>query len=210
MPAIYPLASTYLYAHTMPAHSKTPSRLRPARALLLLALSASAAHAQTDPATLQTPSLYAQYGLIDRGTDEWTAGFTLPWKPFPSLIFPRQLSLYWDVGVSRWSAPIRGHRKGTKVLNLKPTARWRGNEGRSRWFVEAGVGMSYALHKRYATEDRAFSTRFNFASHAGAGYLFGGHYDHEVLLRVEHHSNASIKKPNPGENFLQMRYALHF
>jgi len=194
----------------MHSHSNPPSRLRPACTLLLVALSASVAHAQTDPATLQTPSVYAQYGLIDRGTYELTAGFTLPWKPFPTLIFPRQLSLYWDLGVSRWSASIRGYRKGTQVLNFKPTARWRGSEGRSRWFVEAGVGMSYALHKRYATEDRAFSTRFNFASHAGAGYLFGGQYDHEVLLRVEHHSNASIKEPNPGENFLQVRYALHF
>ena len=31
-----------------------------------------------------------------------------------------------------------------------------------------------------------------------------------VILRVEHTSNASIKKPNPGENFVQLRYGYTF
>jgi len=26
----------------------------------------------------------------------------------------------------------------------------------------------------------------------------------------KHSSNASLKKPNPGQNFLQLRYARHF
>jgi len=195
---------------------KPGSRLRTAActlaalAALPLLAAVPAAHAESGPQTLQTPSLYVQYGLLDRGTYELTAGATLPWQPWPTLIFPRQLNLYWDIGVSRWTAPVGGYRKGTQVLTLKPVARWRPDAGRSRWFFEAGVGVSYALHKRYAVEDHPFSTRFNFASHAGLGYLFGSHYDHEVLLRLEHHSNAHIKRPNPGENFLQMRYALHF
>jgi len=29
-------------------------------------------------------------------------------------------------------------------------------------------------------------------------------------LRIQHSSNASLKKPNPGQNFLQLRYARHF
>jgi hypothetical protein len=29
-------------------------------------------------------------------------------------------------------------------------------------------------------------------------------------LRIQHSSNASLKHPNPGQNFLQLRYARHF
>ncbi|RYG65377.1 acyloxyacyl hydrolase, partial [bacterium] len=29
----------------------------------------------------------------------------------------------------------------------------------------------------------------------------------EIALRIEHFSNASIQKPNPGQNFVQLRYA---
>jgi len=76
--------------------------------------------------------------------------------------------------------------------------------------MQAGLGLSLALNRRYATQRNRFSTRYNFASHIGAGRTFGTQRQHEVLLRVEHHSNASIKRPNPGENFLQLRYTWRF
>jgi len=156
--------------------------------------------------------MYLQSGLIQDGKYSVSAGFTLPWKPWPTLVLPRQLSFYWDVGLSRWYSTEQGRRRriGTQVVSVKPVVRLRWNGGQSRLFVEAGVGASYALNQRYKADLKNFSTRYNFASHVGAGYLFGGQYQHEALLRVEHHSNARIKHPNPGENFLQLRYALHF
>ena len=35
-------------------------------------------------------------------------------------------------------------------------------------------------------------------------------YRHELALRLQHFSNAGIKHPNPGENFVQLRYAQGF
>ena len=32
----------------------------------------------------------------------------------------------------------------------------------------------------------------------------------EIVLRAEHFSNAGIKPPNPGQNFLELRYVHHF
>ena len=83
------------------------------------------------------------------------------------------------------------------------------DQGRSAFFVEAGIGATLA-DKRYQTPEREFSTRFNFASHLGAGLRLGARRQHEVMLRVQHVSNAGIKHPNPGNNFVQLRYALHF
>lgn len=31
-----------------------------------------------------------------------------------------------------------------------------------------------------------------------------------AALRLQHFSNASIRHPNPGENFVQLRYARRF
>ena len=72
-----------------------------------------------------------------------------------------------------------------------------------------GIGATVASH-RYRVQDHEFSTRFNFASHLGLGRNFGAQRQHELMLSVQHVSNAGIKSPNPGENFLQLRYALHF
>jgi len=181
------------------------------RVLLLTILATPAAYAQTGQATpvnAHTPAMYLQYGFIQHGSYEITAGVTLPWQQ--QTLEVKGLSLHWDVGLSRWSAHTPKGRRNTQVLGIKPVLRWRANQGQSRWFYEVGVGASYALNRRYETRDRHFSTRFNFASHAGVGYLLGVQYQHEVLLRIEHHSNASMKHPNPGENFLQLRYATHF
>jgi lipid A 3-O-deacylase len=42
------------------------------------------------------------------------------------------------------------------------------------------------------------------------GRSFGAVRQHQVSLRVQHFSNAGIKKPNPGENFVQLRHAWRF
>jgi hypothetical protein len=39
------------------------------------------------------------------------------------------------------------------------------------------------------------------------GRMFGAERQHELVLRLEHFSNAGIDHPNPGENFVQLRYA---
>lgn len=44
----------------------------------------------------------------------------------------------------------------------------------------------------------------------GLGVSLGAQRQHELLLRLQHVSNAGLKQPNPGLNFLQLRYALHF
>ena len=87
--------------------------------------------------------------------------------------------------------------------------RWRAAQGASPWFVEAGTGLVW--HSRhYASDDKYFSTRYNFASHLGVGRNFGPQGRHALAVRLQHISNAGIKKPNPGDNFLQLRYAVAF
>jgi len=87
--------------------------------------------------------------------------------------------------------------------------RYRFDEGRSRWFGEAGIGAT-VTSSLYRSGQKYFSTAFNFGDHVGLGYAFGETRMNELVLRAEHFSNAGIKHPNPGQNFIQLRYSHHF
>lgn len=180
--------------------------LLPLTACAAALLAAAPAHAQSVDAT---PSIYLQGGTAPHNTDTVTLGATLPWSSWQKELWGGQLRGYWDIYVSRWSFDgIAGYDRAT-VLGVTPTLRLRPDQGRSAWFWEAGVGATVA-DKRYLTTDKDFSTRFNFASHLGVGVNLGAQRQHEIALRFQHVSNAGIKKPNPGENFVQLRYAYHF
>lgn len=173
-------------------------------------LAAAPAGAQdAGQAPWHTPSVYLQGDWARHGTNAFTAGATLPWRTWHMPLWGGALRGHWDISLSRWSFDgVAGH-DSSLVLGVTPTLRLRPDAGRAAWFWEAGMGGTLAS-RRYHTEEREFSTRFNFASHLGLGFNFGARRQHELLLRVQHVSNAGIKTPNPGQNFLQLRYALHF
>lgn len=161
------------------------------------------------PDLAQAPSLYLQGGWARHHTDAATVGATLPWRAWRMPLWGGELRGHWDIYLSRWSFDgIAGH-DGSLVLGVTPTLRLRPHEGRAAWFWEVGIGGTLASH-RYRTAEREFSTRLNFASHLGLGLHLGAQRRHELLLRMQHVSNAGLKEPNPGLNFLQLRYALHF
>jgi hypothetical protein len=55
------------------------------------------------------------------------------------------------------------------------------------------------------TREKRFSTAFNFGDHIGIGYRTGRG---EWSLRLQHFSNAGIDTPNPGEDFVQLRWSM--
>ena len=158
---------------------------------------------------VQNNAIYLQYGQATHSANSWALGVTLPWKTGTT---PGFRPGHRILGYLGWAMVRRlpgrqsfdlGHRRETHfALACRP--------GSVPWFAEAGLGVSYAVNHRYLTDQKDFSTRYNFATHIGVGYLFGEQLKSEISLRLEHHSNAGIKHPNPGENFLQIRYARHF
>lgn len=176
-------------------------------AVALFTFTASADAQPADP--LATPSVYLQTAVATHGTDALTLGATVPWSSWESTLWGSQVRGYWDISVSRWTADGPGGRFHTNLLGVTPSFRLVPDAGRSRWFYDVGVGATLAS-RRYVTLYKAFSTRFNFASHLGVGLALGAQRQHELQLRLEHVSNAGLKEPNPGENLVQLRYALHF
>lgn len=115
---------------------------------------------------------------------------------------------YFEASFGRWVSQVDdGARASAWVtqVGLTPVLRWR-PFANSKWFTEAGIGVN-VLAPIYRSSDKRFSTAFNFGDHVAIGVQFGDEFNHEVSLRLQHFSNAGIKEPNPGENFVQLRYA---
>jgi len=174
----------------------------------LLGLAGTDAQAFQDSAR----GIYFEGGRAPHGdqgaTNSASVGLTLPWSPHG--VREGALTSYWDLFASQWHAPgIGGGSHNYTQLGAIYTWRYRFDGGRSPWFAEAGVGATL-MDRLYRSPDRSFSTTFQFTEVLGVGRSFGDNGRHELALRVQHFSNAGIKKPNPGENFVRLRYTYHF
>jgi len=147
-------------------------------------------------------------GVAARGTDSLTAGAIWPWA-WRMQVRGGELTANTEAYVSYWRARDVLGRQSFTQIGLQPLVRLRPDQGRSAWFGEAGIGLSMT-DRLYNTPTKQFSTRFNFVDSVGVGRNFGAQRQHELGVRLVHMSNAGIKHPNPGENFLQLRYAVMF
>jgi lipid A 3-O-deacylase len=180
-------------------------------ALLSLSLVVLRAHAgQLDLGALQPSGLFIQAGIGDQSTRAYIAGATWDWR-WRRHYSALTASGYFEADVGRWSTDDHGVNRSTWAtqIGVTPVIRLQPTGSADHWFAEIGVGANYIV-PLYQTHHKRFSTEFNFGDHLGIGRQFGGHRQHELMLRMQHFSNAGIAQPNPGENFFQLRYARRF
>jgi hypothetical protein len=101
---------------------------------------------------------------------------------------------YMDVALGGWN---NGHHT-VYDLGVTPVFRFQRTGGS---YFEAAIGF-HAISELEFENNRETSTRFQFGDHVGAG-LVRGRYDFGV--RLQHLSNAGIRNPNPGINFIIFR-----
>ena len=124
---------------------------------------------------------------------------------------PDALSLTFEMEIGHWQTFHPRHDQaqftqfGVTPLLHYPLA----TSPHREWFVEGGVGFHFIV-PLYRTSKKHFGSSFNFQDLFGFGARFGEERRHEVALYVSHFSSAAINQPNPGENFLQLRYLRHF
>lgn len=148
--------------------------------------------------------MFTEGGVAPSSSHNVTAGAMWTWD-WRARFGNAEASALTEVYVSRWSA------RGEVVTQaaLVPLLRLRLDGGRSPWFMEGGIGVSM-MDNFYRNHGKEFSTRFNFVDVFGVGRSLGADRRRELSVRVAHISNAKLKQPNPGENFLQLRYAVKF
>ena len=175
--------------------------------LLLLALTALIA-VDASAYDLRPAGVFIEGGGAQGGTRIATVGVTWPWA-WRRESHWGELSGHTEAFISHWRGEGLTQRVQFNQVGVIPVLRYRFSKGQSDWFVEGGIGLSW-MDEVYVTRNKQFSTRFNFVDVLGAGRNFGVDRRHELSLRVTHVSNAGIKKPNPGENLVQLRYAVRF
>jgi lipid A 3-O-deacylase len=175
---------------------------RTSRLLAALALAFSAPAAW--PAGWAPDGVFAEAGFAPSHSRSVTAGALWQWER-QWRFGNAQVTGATEAFLSRWRA-----RDDTATqLAVVPLLRLRLDHGRSPWFMEGGVGVSL-MDDLYRNHGKHFSTRFNFVDVFAVGRSLGADRRHEVSLRLAHISNADLKKPNPGEDFLQLRYTALF
>ncbi len=114
--------------------------------------------------------------------------------------------VYVEASIARWEINTPSSENsvsGVSQIGFTPVARW-AFSGESGLFAEAGIGVNL-IGPTYRAGRKQFSTAFNFGDHVGIG--FSPLKGHELALRFQHFSNAGVKQPNPGEDFIQLRWA---
>lgn len=181
---------------------------------LFMGVAAIAAVAQTvDPEALREANrVYVEGGRAvqsDSSLHALGVGVTLPLGA-PMHWLGGALTPQADLFIHQWRATApQGGRESYTQVGVIGLLRYRFDEGRSPWFAEAGLGLTQ-MDSRLRTPDREFSTRFQFTEVLAVGRNFGSGDRHELSLRAQHVSNGSIRKPNPGANFVRVRYAYAF
>ena len=150
---------------------------------------------------------FVQGGDGDRAVKSATLGITRNVYPF-GLTDASNWSVYGEAVLGEWFVHQArdGDRSHFTQFGLTPVLRYTLDAGP---FIEAGIGLD-VITPRFRDNDRTFSTKFNFADHVAIGTRFGAARANEISLRGEHFSNGGIRHPNPGQNFVEVRYARHF
>jgi lipid A 3-O-deacylase len=136
------------------------------------------------------------------------AGIGVVWDwDFERMRRKAELTAHTELLVNHWDArELGGTRQSITQWVVLPSLRMRLARGASPWFIELGIGASW-MDRLFVTPEKSFSTQWNFFDMMGVGHTLGGpDGGHEIGLRWVHVSNAGIKRPNPGQDFIQLRY----
>ena len=204
-PAIHDGARTRTEVHTELTRNVRMPAVATAIAAGLALLPVDEPRADTIAERLRPDSLFVQAGAAN-DTQAVVFGAAWPWA------WQRQLRSggvtgYWEASLGRWSTTRDDLRSSAWVtqVGVTPVLRWHPRRWGGDWYLEGGIGANLML-PIYRSRDKQFSTAFNFGDHVAIGRRFGVASRHEIALRVQHFSNAGIKEPNPGEDFVQLRY----
>jgi hypothetical protein len=118
-----------------------------------------------------------------------------------------RLGLRHEIALGQWRVPDA---RNITELGYSPVFRLEHPSASGTFFVEGSIGVRLLSHIRLA-QNTTLTTAYQFADMAGVGMQWGqGPGAQTVGLRFQHQSNADIKKPNPGIDFLILyyRYAL--
>lgn len=158
---------------------------------------------------LRPDGVAVQAGAGGNGTAMAGIGIVWDWD-FQRMRRKAELTAHTELMLNHWQAhAVGGGNQGLTQVALVPSLRMRLDRGQSPWFIELGIGASW-MDQKFVTPRKTFGSQWNFYDMMGIGRSFGNEHGHELGIRWVHISNAGLAKPNPGQDFLQLRYVNRF
>ena len=186
------------------------SRIRILLTLCFLSSGALAASQRGDAGAWMPDMMFAQAGSAQESTSAYALGAVWDWD-WSRRYGVGLLTGYTEGTLGRWQTDetARGGSRSYTQVGVTGVLRLFPGQANQLWFAEFGIGANY-ITPVYQGDGKTFSTEFNFGDHLAVGRLLGGHRHSSIALRFQHFSNAGISTPNPGENFVQLRYTYQF
>jgi lipid A 3-O-deacylase len=120
------------------------------------------------------------------------------------------LGNYIETSFGMWRAnrwhDVVGKSESLVDIGLTPVFRFQKDTMKGA-YIELGIGY-HLLSKIYNNDTYQLSTAFQFGDHVGIGYVFDNKW--EFGAKVQHYSNAGIKQPNHGVNFITLKASRQF
>ncbi|MFS8974538.1 acyloxyacyl hydrolase [Cupriavidus necator] len=117
-----------------------------------------------------------------------------------------QTTLHWEVDLAQWDS---GKGRDVTEIGFSPVFRLERRGGSIVPFLEGSVGFRIMSHVS-TSPSHNYSSAFQFTEIIGFGLAFCKELACELGFRYQHISNASIKKPNPGTDFITGYLAYRF
>lgn len=156
-----------------------------AGALFFLASSAHAAE-----------GISAEIGYGDEQTKMARFAIEHHWRVRENVLDGWHLAGYWEFSFGIWDNAD----ESTADVAATPVFRLQ----RDSIYLEGAIG--FHLVTSHISAQRTFSSAFQFGTHVGAGYRFGPARRYDLGLRLQHISNGGLREPNPGINFVSVRF----
>lgn len=118
---------------------------------------------------------------------------------------------FWEASLGEWKGKSSaGNNQSILDVGLTPVFRFqqRTLSGLAP-YAEGAIGF-HLISPTFINANRKFGSAFQFGDHVGFGIRFGDRYQYDLGYRYQHLSNGSIKQPNQGINFNQVRFTYHF
>lgn len=119
------------------------------------------------------------------------------------------LHLYFESSVNFWQYGAGNQTDTNLVLSLSPVIQYPVTEVASYpLYIEFGIGVALLSDTRFAGKD--VGSHYQFEDRLGLVTRFGIDHKNQLALRYFHYSNAGLKKPNPGLDFISLSYLRRF
>jgi lipid A 3-O-deacylase len=142
------------------------------------------------------------------------SGIRLAYRPYHGQITPiewlGEIDIYWELSVNFWEFGADNQHDTNYALALSPviSKQFTTIAGKYPLKWEFGIGVSLINDTIFAGKD--IGSHYQFEDRLGLVLEFGDNLQQSFAVRYMHYSNGGLNDKNPGMDFLNLSYAMHF